>query len=311
MRQLFFAVGLLGTALLSTGCRRAKPEQGDLQGSMTSGGMTRTYVYRLPASLDPAKKPWPMVIALHGRMGTGAQQETLTHFSTIADREGFIVVYPDGIEKSWADGRPGSPAEEAGTDDVGFISDLIDELVKDEGADPNRVFVTGMSNGAMMSYRLGCDLSNKVAAIGPVAGLLYTGLADNCAPSRPISALIVAGTDDPLMPYAGGQVGSDTGGDVLSAQQTREKWAALNGCPTEPVKTTEPDKDPNDGTTITKEAHSPCSADTEVLLYTIDQGGHTWPGGDQYLNEKIIGKTSRDMDASEVLWEFFKRHPMP
>lgn len=305
---LLFAL-FSGVALC--GCRRAKPEAGDLEGSITSGGIERTFLYRVPATLDAASKPWPLVIALHGRGGTGAGQEALSHLSDVADREGFIVVYPDGVEKSWADGRPGSPAQEQGVDDVAFVSSLIDHFVAEEGADPGRVFVAGMSNGGMMSYRLGCDLSGKVAAIGPVAGLMYTGLADVCAPGRPVPVLVFAGTADPIMPYAGGAVGSDTGGDVLSAEETRARWAALDGCTDDAVKSSEPDLDPEDGTTVTREAHTACEGSSEVLLFTVEDGGHTWPGGDQYLNEKIIGKTTRDIDASEALWAFFQSHPMP
>lgn len=304
-----FALAL--ASLLNGGCRRAKPAVGDLQGSLVSGGLERTYLYRVPTTLDPAKKPWPMVIALHGRLGTGAGQETLSGLSSVADREGFIVVYPDGVDKSWADGRPGSPAQEKGVDDVAFISALIDDFIAREGADPKRVFVTGMSNGGMMSYRLGCDLSGKVAAIAPVAGLMFAGLADTCAPGRAVPVMMFAGTEDSLMPYAGGQVGSDTGGEVLSAAKTREKWATLDGCTDTATKTSEPDSAPDDGTTVTREAHTACAAGSEVILYTIENGGHTWPGGDQYLGEMIIGKTNRDIDASDLIWEFFGRHPMP
>ncbi|MBK8256268.1 MAG: esterase [Polyangiaceae bacterium] len=303
-------ITLAGLLLLAAGCRKAKPAAGDLTGSLLSGGVERTYVYRLPTSLDPAQKPWPMVLALHGRLGTGAQQEQLTHFSTLADKEGFIVVYPDGVEKSWADGRPGSPAQEKGIDDVAFLSALIDEFVNNQGADKTRVFVAGMSNGAMMSYRLACDLSDKVAAIGPVAGLMYTGIVDTCKPKRPVPVMIFAGTEDPLMPYEGGPVGSDTGGEVLSAVKTLETWAKLNGCQGEPTQSTPTDADPNDGTTLTLSTASGCSAGAEVKLFTVNEGGHTWPGGNQYLPEGFIGKTSRDVDASQTLWEFFKAHPM-
>jgi polyhydroxybutyrate depolymerase len=306
-----FLSALLAGAWLCAGCLRSKPEPGDLEGSLTSGGFERTYLYRLPATLEPADKPWPLVIALHGRGGDGAGQESLSHLSDVADREGFIVVYPDGVDKSWADGRPGSPAEEQGVDDVAFVSDLIDHFVATEGADPGRVFVAGMSNGGMMSYRLACDLSGKVAAVGPVAGLMYTGLADTCAPGRPVPILLFAGTADPIMPYAGGPVGSDTGGDVLSAADTLARWAALDGCTDSAEKTSEPDAAPDDGTTVTRDAHTACDQGAEARLYTIEDGGHTWPGGDQYLNEKIIGKTSRDLDASDVLWSFFQSHPMP
>jgi len=296
-------------ALLS-GCRHTKVGPGDLTGSLTSGDRTRTYLYHVPSALDPAKKPWPLVLALHGRFGDGVAQEHLTGLTPLSEKEGFMVVYPDGVDRSWNDGRPGSPAEVQGVDDVAFLSALIDLFVKDHGADPARVFVIGMSNGAMMSLRLGCGLSEKVAAIGAVGGLFGVGTAASCAPKRPVSAVFFYGTEDPLMPYGGGKVGSDVGGEVLSAEATRKRWAELDGCTDSPSPVAEPDSDPSDGTTATRTAHTACAGGSEVILYSILHGGHTWPSGPQYMSERIVGKTARDIDASALAWAFFQRHPM-
>lgn len=300
---------LLSLLALAAGCRRNKAAPGDLTGTLTVGDRARTYLYHVPGTLDPAKKPWPLVVALHGRFGDGVSQERLSGFTPLADKEGFLVVYPDGVDRSWNDGRPGSPAAEQGVDDVGFLSALIDVFVKDHGADPARVFVTGMSNGAMMTQRLGCDLSEKVAAIGAVAGLLSVGTAKTCAPKRPVPAILFFGTEDPLMPYGGGSVGSDVGGDVLSANDNRKKWADLDGCTDSPSPVALPDTDASDGTTVTRTAHGACKEGSEVILYSVEHGGHTWPNGPQYLGERIIGKTTHDIDASALSWAFFQKHP--
>lgn len=286
--------------------------------SIISAGLKRTYLIHIPPSHDPGT-PMPLVIALHGGGGTGKHMVKLTRggLNTLSDTEGFIVVYPDGVGKNWNDGRSG---EETGyrthkvkIDDVAFISALIDTLIKKLNIDPRRVYVTGMSNGAMMSYRLACELTDKIAAIAPVTGNIPHNLFPSCSPSRPISVLAINNIDDPLMPWAGNDITGPFGvkkrGKVLSTSETITFWAKHNKGSLSPVITHEPDRDKGDGTRIRKEVYRNGEKGTEVVLYAIAGGGHTWPGGDQYLNEIIIGKTSRDMDANKVIWDFFKTHP--
>jgi polyhydroxybutyrate depolymerase len=129
-------------------------------------------------------------------------------------------------------------------------------------------------------------------------------------PARPISLLVIAGTHDPLVPYQGGEIGFERGrkvGRVISAAETIRSWAAFNQCPAG-VTVTEPDTDPHDGTRVRRETRGPCQDGSEVILYTVEGGGHTWPGGQQYLPERFVGRTSKDIDASDVIWAFFKRH---
>ncbi len=240
---------------------------------------------------------------------------TMGRFDEISDKRGFVVVYPDGIEKHWNDGRNSEKSSyrinRENVDDVGFIAALIDHLIKGMNIDPKRVYVTGMSNGAIMSYRLGCELSEKIAAIAPVAGSIPQNLLLTCSPSRPISVLAINNVNDPLVPFEGGDVTGPYGlrklGKVLSVSESVKFWVNHNKCSTAPVITYEPDKDPQDGTRIKKETYRNGKNNTEVVLYIIEGGGHTWPGGYQYLNERIIGKTSRDMNAAEVIWNFFEK----
>jgi polyhydroxybutyrate depolymerase len=240
------------------------------------------------------------------------EELTLRGLNRLSDKEGFIVVYPDGIEKHWNDGRENVNyrAHREKIDDVGFISALIDHLAKQYHTDVKRVYATGVSNGAMMSFRLACELSEKISAVAPVAGSMPENMPSKCTPSRPIPVLMISHTEDPLVPWGGGEIrfGLRRFGRVLSVGETVTFWATHNQCSSPPNITWGPDKDSKDGTRVRKESYHPCRESSEVVLYAIEGGGHTWPGGDQYLPEWIIGKTSRDIDANEVIWSFFKRH---
>ncbi len=161
-----------------------------------------------------------------------------------------------------------------------------------------------------MSYRLACELTDKIAAIAPVAASMSDFLYYNCAPSEPISVLFIMGTEDPLMPWEGGEIrfGRLRLGRVVSAFKTVQFWAEYNECISESRRRYLPDKAPSDGTRVWRKRYARCNGGTEVILLGIEGGGHTWPGGLQYLPERIIGKTCRDIDACEVIWSFFRRH---
>lgn len=311
MNELRFA--LLGISALvfagAAGCRRA-PAEGSVTASIKHGGIERTYVYHLPAVIDPASPP-ALVIGLHGSGGQGSGQEKLSGLTNLTDAENLIAVYPDGIDRSWSDGRGTTDASKEGIDDVGFISTLIDHFIATHGADAKRVMVMGMSNGAMMTYRIGCELSAKVAVIGPVAGTMPELTSKACATDRRVPAMIFLGTEDTLVPFEGGELPVGAGGMMLSAAATRARWAEINGCAPEVKVSAEPDADPEDGTTVRREEHGDCADGAEAVLFAVEGGGHTWPGGWQYLGEGIIGKTTRDIDATALLVDFLKRHPMP
>ncbi len=313
MLRVVFAITLL---LASFSNRDAFAANAD--DAITVGGLKRTYLIHIPPGHDKAK-PMPLLIALHGGGGSGKHMVKLTQggFDALSEKKGFIVVYPDAIEKNWNDGRSG---EEAGDrahkekiDDVGFISALIDHLIKKLNIDQKRVYITGMSNGAMMSCRLACELSEKIAAIAPVAGSMPKNLYQSCSPTRPISVLAINNDKDPLMPFTGGDITGPFGrkklGKVLSADENIRFWAKHNVCSSSPVITQEPDTDPKDGTRVRKEVYGNCRNGAEVVRYAVEGGGHTWPGGSHYLPAGIVGKTSGDIDANKVIWEFFEKHP--
>ena len=274
----------------------------------------RTYSVYTPKVKVAGKRP--AVILLHGGFGTGSKmrEHTMNGFEKLADREGFLVVYPEGYGRSWNDGRndPHIRAQKAGTDDVAFLSKLIDTLVAKNGADPKRIYLGGISNGAMMSLRAACELSDKIAAIAPVAGSLpFEG---QCARSSPVAMILIHGTKDPLVPYQGGQIKvlNQQRGTVIGAVGTMHVWAVHNAellgkksHEMESTSTILADSRPDDNLSV----HKVIYPNLDVVLYTIINGGHTWPGGLQYAPAEAIGPTIRNFDATKTIWTFFKAHP--
>jgi polyhydroxybutyrate depolymerase len=287
---------------LTVGCNVVASAAPDETGQLDFGGLTRTYIVHVPAGVE---HPSALVLNLHGKGGTGRGQQTLTHYDAVADAHGFAVVYPDGIGRSWADGRGTSEADRRGIDDVGFLSALVGKLVHDYGIDPGHVFATGMSNGAMMTNRLGCDRADLFSAIAPVAGSMGTNVG--CAPARPIAVLEVNGTGDPLVPFDGGILNGAGGpGTVLSAPAMAARWREIDGCQGDPSEDVLSGN--GDGTEVHRFTATTCADGTAVVFMQVDNGGHTWPGGTQYLPKAIIGPTSHAFDASESSRQPFAGH---
>lgn len=274
---------------------------GDVDGQMQFGGLTRTYLVHLPAG---GKHPVALVLALHGGGSTGAGEQRLTHYDTVSDANDFVVAYPDGIDRNWADGFDATSSARAGIDDEGFLSALATSLVAQYGIDPGRVFATGMSNGGFMANRLGCDRADVFAAIAPVSGTLDTDVP--CQPSRPISVMAVHGTADPIVPFNGGAMrASDGQRQIVPAPEMAQRWRQLDDCPGTPTHSTLPDVGGNPAQRFDSTG---CAQGAEVVFYQVDGAGHTWPGGEQYLPKIIIGPTSHAFDASQAGWQFFASH---
>jgi polyhydroxybutyrate depolymerase len=289
-------------AAAATACGAVQAAPGDIGGQMQFGGLTRTYLVHPPAG---GVHPAALVVALHGSGGTGAGEQRLTHYDDVADANDFVVVYPDGMDRGWADGFDATRSARAGVDDEGFLTALANSLVAQYGIDPGHVFATGMSNGGFMANRLGCDRADVFAAIAPVAGTLDTDVP--CQPSRPVSVMAVHGTDDPIVPFNGGAMRASAGiRQVVSAPDMAQRWRQLDGCPGVPTPSVLPDTVMNDQA---ERFDSPgCGQGTEVVFYQVDGAGHTWPGGLQYLPKTIVGTTSQAFDASQAGWQFFATH---
>ncbi|HOK79781.1 MAG TPA: PHB depolymerase family esterase [bacterium] len=261
----------------------------------------RTYRIQIPACYSPDKS-FPLVFVLHGGGGSGENMPAFTGFGTLAETGGFIAVYPDGYQKYWNDGRDFSFSR---MDDVKFLRTVFETVSKEFNVDKTRVYAVGISNGAMMCYRLGIEMFDVFAAIAAVCGNLPMKLADG-KPKNFVSVLIMNGTSDSLVPYDGGtiQVFGKNRGYVISTEMTVEFWVKANKC-FEKLPEKNVDINKNDGSRIVINTYVNHDNGTKVVLYKIIGGGHTWPGGIQYLAEKIVGKVNRDIKAEQVIWEFF------
>lgn len=278
--------------------------------SYTFGDRTRTYRIHLPAGAL-SKGPVPLVLAFHGGGTTAQSMERTTGLNALADLKGFVVVYPNGtgITKTlltWNAGACCAYATRKKVDDVGAVGALLDDLARVIPYDTNRVYATGMSNGAMMVYRLACEMSDRIAAIAPVAGTMITS---RCAPKRPVPVMHFHGTADQNVQYTGG-VGpySITKVAFQSVDDTINKWRAINGCSDKAVKVRLADRDQGQ-THVDRKVWNSCRQHSEVVLYTVTNGGHTWPGNPIRKWGKF-GLVTQDVNANEAMWDFFSRHPL-
>lgn len=281
--------------------------------SIEWGGRTRTFRVFVPSTTAPGQgEPRPLVLAFHGWGGNAAGFSRLTGLSDVAERRGFVVAYPDGLGGNWNDGRPGiNPT----VDDVGFVSALIDYMRAHYEVDPRRVYATGLSNGGHLSNRLAIELSDRIAAIAPVAALVSRATSESSTTGRAVPVLLIVGDSDPIMPFAGGVVGRlfAQRGEVLSASEAAAFWIRRNLAEPEAIIQVEPDRNPGDGTRTRAEIHPalPGATGADFVLVIVLRGGHTWPGANQHLPAFIFGRTSRDFSAGEMIWEFFSRHTQP
>lgn len=302
--RVFWPAVALAVALVSAGCREGAepatttgPETpatasplvvegpGRYEGEVVSGGLVRNFVLVVP---EAAPRPAPLVILFHGFMGNPQEVERDTAMSTVAEAEGFVVVYPEGS------GRPRSWRSDPrlGDLDVTFVRDLVARLDRALDVDEARVYAAGMSNGGGMAARLACDAADLVAAIGPVAGAYFFG---DCVPVRPVPVIAFHGDADPIVPYAGWAP------FLPGVEAWAGGWAERNGCGAEPSLGAV-------AVGVTTLRWTGCTAGADVVLYTVAGGHHGWPGSKRA--GEYLGSTG-SVDASDLIWEFFAAHPMP
>ncbi|WP_298245757.1 PHB depolymerase family esterase [uncultured Bradyrhizobium sp.] len=275
-------------------------------------GVKRSYTAQLPA-----KKPAPLVVVLHGKTQRGADMIARTAWPQVAKREGLAVVFPDGLNHAWADARtkagPALRGPPEGTDDVAFIAKLVEKLVANGTADPKRVYVTGISNGGAMTMTLLCARADLFAAGASVIMNLTDEAAVTCHPSRPLPMLLMNGTADPLVPYAGGRGSNYFAADGFwSTDETLAFWRKLNGCETVNAASTDlPDRNAADQSTVTR-ISSRCPGGHDVVLYRVNHGGHRMPGFAPdarfpRVAAGLLGPQNGDIDGAETIWAFFSR----
>lgn len=289
---------LAGLAVfVSGGFTKDRPAEATKEHEIKVAGQTRSYLLHLPK--DKGKEPVPLVFVLHGLGATGKITEAMTGLSELADKHGFAACYPDGQKKMW---------KYWGDEDADFLKALIDELVKNGTADPKRIYFTGISNGAYMSARLACDMPDRIAAIAPVAGTMPKIKAERTKLARPVPMLYFHGTEDAVVGFTGKD--AITKREMsLGAEDFVKWWAKHNECEEKPESKKLEDT-AKDDCTVEKFTYKPKKGGAEVVFCKIEGGGHTWPGG-SVQPEKILAKTCRDINASEMIWEFFAKHKLP
>ena len=294
-RKWIFILGLLviSTTLISTQFRT--------NGQIESGGRTRKYLLYVPESYQPETQA-PLVISIHGFVQWPAHQAYLSGWNKLADEYGFLVVYPQGtgFPLRWAT-RPqeGDPAAMAA--EIQFLADLIDQLNRTYSIDPSRIYANGMSNGGGMSEVLACELSDTIAAFGGVAGA-YLFPWQDCHPSHPVPVILFHGIADPVVPYIGGLSSRDRQFEFPPVEHRLANWAEINSCPNSPEISAVTAQ-------IKRYYFGDCEGAAEVMLYSLEDGGHTWPGGEK-IPIWIAGYTSPDIQATAIMWDFFSQYSL-
>jgi polyhydroxybutyrate depolymerase len=288
---------------------------GDYVRKLRGNMRNRFYEIHVPPSYNKST-PTPAVLVFHGGGGDPGSIRYESQMDGTADKEGFIVVYPAGTPTKrflknrlllWNDGRPDKDGVYSKVDDVSFVVALLDDLSTLFNIDKKRIYACGYSNGAQFTYRLIKRLSNRIAASAMVAGHRPVQDEYDPKPSRPIAIMQFSGTEDKLGPYYGGSTPSGAGlkGIVKPVKETIKSWVDFNGCPPKPAAERRIGK-------AMMNRFGPCQNGTEVILWTLEGGGHTWPGGKVVPNVKALGlgqmgEINQDINASDLMWKFFKK----
>ena len=271
----------------------------------------RTWNYYVPTSYDESE-PVPLVFLLHGRPSNGTTMAFITEMNDVAEAEGFVAVYPDGLGELWNYTRGDPLFPPLPQHDTAFLTTLINDLAIDLNVDRHRVYVTGFSNGGFMTMRLACEAPDVFAALAPIAGSLYPGAFDICEQSQePVPMLIIHGSADPSIPWEGSTQNVSGLQEPLYTSypipQVLAFWVAYNGCALEGEYEALPESGNSPGMQVLFRQFEDCDERGALEVYLIEGGGHTWPGV-QLLTG--LGPTNMDIEASQVIWDFFSRHTL-
>lgn len=258
-------------------------------------GLNRSTLYFKPTAASSTKAP--LLVMLHYNGGNGEAMAFLTEVQELVRDYGIWVALPDVADGNWHD----DPSDTSTVDDVGYLSTLIDTAVKNYPIDARRVSMAGFSDGAMMSLRYACAQPGKIAAAAAVSGVMLKTLVSVCgSPAFATPMLLINGNADTVVKYSPSKYAI-----ALSAPDSAKHWARINGCPAAPKTSLLPDMAASDGTRVQLDAYLGCATGNSVEFYTVQNGGHTWPGSPYNLSYQ--GKTSQDIDGTRTVWEFVKR----
>ncbi len=303
-------VGLTGpVSVAQDGPKKEPPAPlgaGDHTRTLTVDGLKRTYLVHIPKKYDP-KTPGPVVLALHGAAMNGPMMVSFSGLTEKADAAGFVVVYPSGTGTgpflTWNAGGFTGKMAEGKPDDVAFISKLLDDLGTVVTVDEKRVYACGMSNGGMMCYRLAAELSDRIAAVAPVAG---TVAIDESKPKRPVPVIHFHGSKDGIVPFEMPKGKRPSFMKLKGVEESVQTWVKLNGCDDKPKAETL-SKD-GDEMKVIRTTYGNGKDGSEVVLVVIEGGGHTWPGRKPPVG--FIGKSAKNVSANDLMWEFFQKHKL-
>ncbi|MBS1990542.1 MAG: hypothetical protein JSS83_08495 [Cyanobacteria bacterium SZAS LIN-3] len=294
----------------------ARGKSYDYADTVSVDGVNRSYRVHIPACYDRSRAT-PVVLAFHGLGMNAVAMLGMSGFNGLSERKNFIVVYGEGLNNRWNEGT-------GGVDDIGYVSEVLKKLGRAVNIDQRRIYACGISNGGFFAQRVGCALADKIAAVGVVSSSMMASSASMGSSNR-MPIVFFLGTEDPLLPWgdgrnkALGKLGETLGlsglgsidsplarvGGLMSVPEMINFWTGVNGCGGSPSVTQLPNTNAKDGTTVKKETYG----SGDVTLYVIEGGGHTWPGMlEVSAFTDICGTTSQDIDASELMWEFFQRH---
>jgi polyhydroxybutyrate depolymerase len=276
---------------------------GLVSSKLNIGGSDREYYLYTPAVLKQNQSV-PLVIGLHGGRGQPQQFARTTNFNQLAQKQGFIVAYPAGIDRNWNDGRDSKTLPSQ--DDVAFIRAMIDDIQKTRQIDVTRIYATGISNGGFMTQRLACELADRISAFAAVASTMASPPSSACKSAPPVAMLTINSPVDQFVPWQGGTMTRGAGGAILSVAETTDFWRTKNGCTQKPIVTTVKSNAPADGTKVIVADSRTCKSGREVVQVTIAGGGHTWPSGSNQP-AALVGVTSNQIDATSYIWDFFQR----
>lgn len=276
---------------------------------ITIDGKERKYYLHLPERRR-GSDPIPLIIAFHSGHGGGIRLAEQSGFDELSNKNGFAVVYPDSVVQ-WNDGR----AKASSMSDIKLTKALIKKLIAENNIDPKRIFATGILNGGIFTLRLACDMADTFAGIAPLLASIPEDYVESCRPSRRLPIIMINATKNKMIPWNGGSVpfGSSFthGGNVISIDKTIQFWQEHNDCSAAAYTETLPDRDKSDGTRVELARYKNCSKGSALTHITIKNGGSTWPGSKEKpgrMRTTMVGLTSYDIDAAEMIWEFFKEH---
>lgn len=264
----------------------------------------RTYIVHYPKQWDGS--PIPLLVALHGRFGSGSSMIKQTKLDLLADTKGFIVVFPDGFKRSWADGRGNTPADENQINDIAFIESMVKRLIAEGSVNPKKVFLVGHSNGGFMAQRIAAEKPELWKGVVSVAAQVsvFTLKRKSNLKTNPVSIGIIAGTDDPLVPFSGGYVRD--GGEILSVNDSILRWKEWNLCNDTLTTKIQTFQEGLSEIKIDFYRYEVCAENTKVGMIQLNGLGHSWPGETPMIPFIDQGKTTKVIDGSKLVWDFME-----